>query len=74
MCGGHKTEGQTTFAVDLGFGVVVVRHVPALVCAQCGEAWLEDGVAERLEEVVDDARSRQLVVEVADWAEVGAAA
>ena len=60
--------------VDLGFGVVVVRHVPALACVQCGETWLEDEVAGRLEEVVDDARSRQLVVEVADWAEGGAAA
>ena len=52
LCGGIKTEGKTTFTVDLKFGVVVVREVPALVCDQCGEAWIEDGVAERLEQMV----------------------
>lgn len=36
--GGRRVPGATTFAVDLGFGVVVVRNVPAQVCAQYGEA------------------------------------
>ena len=33
--GGIKREGKTTFTVDLGFGVVVIRKVPAQVCDQC---------------------------------------
>ncbi len=53
MCGGHKIEGTTTFTVDLGTGVFVVRHVPALVCEQCGTDWIEDRVAEVLERIVD---------------------
>ncbi|MDR4509847.1 MAG: YgiT-type zinc finger protein [Candidatus Brocadiaceae bacterium] len=32
LCGGKKQAGKTTFTVDLGFGVVVVREVPATVC------------------------------------------
>jgi YgiT-type zinc finger domain-containing protein len=67
LCGGIKTEGKTTFTVDLKFGVVVVREVPALVCDQCGEAWIEDGVAEKLEQMVEDARVKNPVVEVANW-------
>ncbi|MBC6419616.1 MAG: YgiT-type zinc finger protein, partial [Prochloron sp. SP5CPC1] len=31
--------------VDLGSGMVVVRHMPARVCQQCGEDWIEDSVA-----------------------------
>ena len=31
LCHGKKTPGTTTFVVDLGFGVFVVRDVPALV-------------------------------------------
>lgn len=38
ICGGRRVPGATTFAVDLGFSVVVVRNVPAQVCAQYGEA------------------------------------
>ncbi len=50
LCGGAKRPGVTTFAVDLKFGVVVVRDVPALVCETCGDAWIDDPVAERLKQ------------------------
>ena len=67
LCGGEKTTGKTTFTVDLKFGIVVIREVPALVCDQCGEAWFEDSVAKQLEHVVSEARIKHPVVEVANW-------
>ena len=70
ICGGTKTRGTTTFTVDLGFGVVVVRDVPALVCDQCGADWIEDAVAERLEQTVNSARKRHRQVEVTAYASV----
>lgn len=65
--GGHKQSGTTTFTVELGFGVVVVRDVPAQVCDLCGADWLEDYVAEKLELIVEQARRKHPVVEVANW-------
>ena len=47
--GGNKQTGTTTFTVELGFGVVVIRKVPAQVCDQCGADWIEDDTAEKLE-------------------------
>ncbi len=67
MCGGARVHGLTTFTADLGFGVVVVRHVPALVCDQCGEEWLDDAVAEVLEAAVAEARLKHSLVEVTEW-------
>jgi len=64
VCGGTKKEGATTYSVDLGFGVVVVRNVPAKVCSQCGEEWIADDVAQRLEEIVDEAREKRRQVEI----------
>ncbi len=64
LCGGGKRAGTTTFAVDLKFGVVVVRDVPALVCEICGEAWIDDPIAAKLESAIADARRKQAVVEV----------
>lgn len=64
LCGGAKKPGTTTFTADLGFGVVVVRNVPATVCSQCGADWIADAVAERIEALVDDARTKRLQVEV----------
>ena len=70
LCGGEKKSGKTTFAVDLTFGVVVVRQVPALVCVQCGDAWIEDPVAAKLEAIVNEAKQKQAVVEVTQWQDV----
>jgi len=63
-CGGTKTRGTTTFTVELGFGNVVVRNVPALVCEQCGEEWIDPETAQWLEAVVTEARERHRQVEV----------
>lgn len=64
LCGGAKTPGTTTYSVDLGVGVIVVRNVPATVCDQCGEAWIDPQTATELERMTDDARQRRRQVEV----------
>lgn len=67
ICGGDMTDGTTTFTVELGFGVVVVRGVPARVCSLCGDASFSDPVAETLEEIVETARNKHQEVAVTWW-------
>ena len=64
LCGGEKMPGATTFTADLSSGIVVVRNVPATICAQCGADWIEDSIARRLEEIVEEARKKRLQIEV----------
>ena len=64
LCGGRTGPGETVFAVELGSGVAVVRHVPARVCDTCGESWIEDRTAGKLEQMVDRVRREQSQVEV----------
>jgi YgiT-type zinc finger domain-containing protein len=64
LCGGNKQAGNTTYTVDTGKGVVVIRNVPALICGQCGEEWIEDPVAQQIEKIVADASQRHAQVEV----------
>ncbi len=68
LCGGHKAPGMTTFSADIGTGVVVVRHVLATVCTQCGEEWIDHETACKLERIVTDARAKGGLVEVTDLA------
>lgn len=68
LCGGDKKAGTTTFTADLGFGVVVVRQVPAMVCTQCGADWIADDIAARIEALVEDAKKKRLEVEVTSLA------
>ncbi len=64
VCGGTKKVGRTTFSADIGTGVVVVRNVGATICAQCGEEWIDDETAAKLEKIVAEAREKRLQVEI----------
>ncbi len=64
LCGGGKKKGTIIFSADLGYGVVVVRKVPATICSQCGTDWIADNIAARIEELVEDAKKRHHQVEV----------
>ena len=69
LCKGSIVEGISTFATDLGLGVVVIRDVPAFICSQCGEEWLSDNTAIKLEIIVESARKKHVTVEVARCSE-----
>ena len=68
LCGGAKRNSATTFTVDYNSGVVVVRNVPALVCNQCGEEWIPDEIAAKLESIVSSARNEHRQIEVLNFA------
>jgi len=52
ICGGFKIESETSFTANYKQGVIIVKEVPAAVCNQCGEEWISDVVATKLEEIV----------------------
>lgn len=68
ICGGGLESGRTSFTVDYTSGLVVVRDVPALVCSQCGESWIQDGIAEKLENIVQEAKRNHREFEVVKMA------
>ena len=67
LCGGKKKKGRTTFSVDLVFGVVVIRNVPATVCNQCGADWFSDKVSQKIEEIVKHSKKKQTLVEISSF-------
>ena len=74
QCGGQISPGTTTFSADIGDGVVVVRHVRATICRQCGEKWIDNVTAQQLEAIVSEARRKKRQVEVTDMAAIPAPA
>ncbi|MDP3013135.1 MAG: YgiT-type zinc finger protein [Candidatus Subteraquimicrobiales bacterium] len=67
LCGGQKVAGTTTFTTDFGFGVLVIRNVPASVCQKCGEDWVDDNTAQELEKLARKARAAHRQVEIIDY-------
>ena len=70
LCGGNKREGKTTFTVDYKETVIVIRDVPATICALCGNEWIADDVAEGLEIIVNEAKTKKPFVEITGYRKV----
>ena len=64
FCKGEMERTTTKFILDLGYCVVIVKNVPAMVCKQCGEKTFDSDTMERLEQIVDMVK-QSLVQEVA---------
>ena len=70
LCGSPVKEQLVTYTIQLGDKLVVVEHVPAKVCIQCGERLYSPETVERLQKTVWEQRSpaRMLQTPVFDFA------
>ncbi|MBM4121862.1 MAG: type II toxin-antitoxin system MqsA family antitoxin [Nitrospira sp.] len=70
LCGSPLKEQMVTYTIQLGDKLVVVEHVPAKVCVQCGERLYSPDTVERLQKTVWEQRapSRVLQTPVFDFA------
>lgn len=68
MCKGETEDKLTTFMVDLGDCIVIVRKVPSHVCKQCGEVSYSDEVSERLEQIVDKVKKAPVEISISNYA------
>jgi YgiT-type zinc finger domain-containing protein len=48
-CGGKVEQGFTTFSAEIKGRLFVARRVPAMLCEQCGEEWIDNATAQELE-------------------------
>ncbi len=69
MCKGTLEDKLTTFMVDLGNCIVIVKNVPSQVCAQCGEVSYSDDVAKRLEKIVDSMKAAIAEIAVVNYSD-----
>ena len=53
ICKAEMEETNVSYTEDIEQGVVVIRHVPAQVCTECGNTWYSGTVAAQLEKIVD---------------------
>lgn len=68
ICKGLVEVGRTTFTVDLSTGVVVIRNLPAAVCSQCGEEWIDDATMQAVEKITLRARQQNTQLEMVSMA------
>ena len=64
---GETQPGTTRVAVERGPTVLVVRAVPAQVCDNCGEAYLNADAVDRLQQMLAVAAEGGVQVEVREY-------
>ena len=53
LCGGELLPGQTAAPFFIDQKIIIIKDVPAEVCADCGEAFTKSSVAGRIEDILD---------------------
>ncbi|MFA6851232.1 MAG: type II toxin-antitoxin system MqsA family antitoxin [Selenomonadaceae bacterium] len=67
MCKGHLENKDTTFMVDLGNCIVIIKNVPSQVCSQCGEISYSNTVTKQIEKLVNMLRSSLTEIAVINY-------
>jgi YgiT-type zinc finger domain-containing protein len=65
---GNPTPATTTFTAERNGVLVIVRHVPALVCNQCGEEYFEGKITDQLMQQIKDATQAGGQVNICEYA------
>lgn len=61
-CGEEAYRSTTTEAIELGFGVLVIRNIPCYKCIECDEIFYTGDVAKKIEVITE--RVKQFIQEV----------
>lgn len=72
LCKGDLVQGRVNHIVDLDGHIIIIKSVPANVCKQCGEYFLENDTALKVEKIVEEAKKNKAEILVINYSEVAA--
>ena len=68
LCKGNMLSGKTNLPYELDREkIIVVRDVPALVCDQCGDAFVEIDILRKVEEVITMAEQNGITMAFVEY-------
>ena len=65
---GETQPGRTTVTFERGGATLVIKGVPAQICDNCGEAYVDEGTTAQLLEIADEAVRAGVQVDVREFA------
>lgn len=69
---GILEAGTTTVTLERGTTLIVIRRVPATICPNCGESYLDDAVVDQVYQAADDATAAGVEIDVREFHHVSA--
>jgi YgiT-type zinc finger domain-containing protein len=69
LCRHGETEpGKVTVTLQRGETAVIIKDVPARICENCGEYYLEEGITEQVLSMAEEAVKKNTEVEILRFA------
>ena len=65
---GETSPGRTTVTLQRGEATIIIKGVPAEICADCGEYYLADEIAEQVLALAEQAVEHGAEVEILRFA------
>ena len=62
MCKGLIDNSSINHVVDMDGHITIIKNVPAKVCRQCGESYIDHDIALKIEELLDKYVNRNVEV------------
>lgn len=72
MCKANLYKGTVNHIVDIDGHIIIVKNVPANVCRQCGEYYVDHETALKLEEIVEESKRSGAEVTIINFCEKAA--
>ena len=69
-CGCECYKSTTTEAIELGFGVLVIRNIPCFKCEECDEIIYTGDVVAKIEGITESFKQFMQEVVVIDYGKV----
>lgn len=64
---GETAPGQATITLERGSSIVVLKKVPARVCSNCGEEYVDEAQTRRALAIAEELSDAGVQVEVRDY-------
>lgn len=61
-CGKNAYKSTTSEAIEMEFGLLVIRNIPCYKCEECDEIFYTGDVTLKIEEIIE--RAKKLVQEI----------
>lgn len=64
---GETQPGKATVTFEREVSTIVIKHVPAMVCSNCGEEYVSEDITTRLLKTAEDAIRAGVQVDIREY-------
>ena len=69
-CGKGAYKSTTSEAIEMDFGLLVIRNIPCYKCEECDEIFYTGDVAQKIERITEMVKQLMQEITVVDYAKV----